>query len=755
MNLTLPRRSLLQAAGGLVVTFSLAGGRALARTDTAATDPAVPGNAIPGNAALGKSVAADQVGGFLAIAADGKVTMYPGKVDLGTGVQTALMQIVADELDIPFEQLSVIQGDTALTPDQGPTNGSLSIEKGGMQLRHAAATARRELLRRAAARLGVAEADLRIESGVVHATGPQAAHTTGDGAVSFGRLVGGEQLQLAVDPAAPMKTAGAYRLVGRSVPRVDIPDKVFARFTYMQDFRLPGMLHGRVIRPPAIGATLLSVDPSAVRHLPGQVQVVRAGNFLGVVANSEWAAIKAMQALPVKWSDTANLPDEAQIYDYVRQTPVSHEKVTSHAGDAAATLKTAARRVQASYQFAAHTHGSIGPSCAVAAFADGGVTVWSASQGTHVLRAQLAASLNLPAEKVRCIYLAGAGCYGRNGHEDAASDAVLMARAVGKPVRVQWMRQDEHGWDPKGPPVLIDMQAGLDQAGGLTAWNGTFFYPDTNAVNVVLLGSDLAGLPSDGGMNPGNIINDSQIPYAVANVQTTVKRLASTPLRPSWIRTPGRMQNTFANEAFFDEVAAAIGRDPMEMRLSLINDERGAAVLRLAGTMSGWSNRAKADPKAPTAVGFGLSYLHYELYRTYVAAIAEVEVDRTSGETKVRRFFVAHDCGQIINPDGTRNQIEGNIIQTTSRVMKERVTFDRRMVTSLDWSSYPILTFPEAPTVVIELIDRPDTAPWGVGEASAAVVPAAIANAIHDAVGARVRAVPFTPAEVKAAMQRV
>jgi CO/xanthine dehydrogenase Mo-binding subunit len=477
-----------------------------------------------------------------------------------------------------------------------------------------------------------------------------------------------------------------------------------------------------------------------------------------VVATSEWAAIKAMRALPVKWSDTATLPDEAHIYDYVRQTPVTHTTVTTHAGDAAGALGAAARRLRASYHFAPQTHGSIGPSCAVAQFENGGVTVWTASQATHALRRQLAASLNLPAEKVRCIYLAGSGCYGRNGHEDAAADAVLLARAAGRPVRVQWMRQDEHGWDPKGPPVLIDMQAGLDHGAPdqrrLAAWDGTFYYPDTTATNVALLGSDLAGLPSDGGMNPGNVINDSQIPYGVPNIQTTVLRLATTPLRPSWIRTPGRMQNTFANEAFFDEVASAMGRDPLDLRLELIHDPRGTEVLQRAAKMSGWHGRAKADRSAPTAVGFGLAYLHYELYRTYVAAIAEVDVDRATGDTRVRRFFVAHDCGQIINPDGARNQIEGNVVQTTSRVMKERVTFDRRMVTSLDWSSYPVLRFPEVPEVVIALIDRPDTVPWGVGEATAAVVPAAIANAIHDAVGARVRSVPFTPDAVKTAMQR-
>jgi nicotinate dehydrogenase subunit B len=728
MNVKLGRRRLVQVAGGLVVSFSLGGSRVMAQA---------------GNPA--KSLSPDQVGGFIAIDGEGQITLYAGKVDLGTGVQTALMQIVADELDASLDQLRVIQGDTGLTPDQGPTNGSLAIEKGGMQLRHAAATARRALLQRAAARLGVAISDLSIENGNVHAPGGNT--------VSFGALVADQPLQLAVDNAAPVKPSAAYRLVGKSVPRVDIPDKVFARFTYMQDFRLPGMLHGRVIRPPAIGATLLSVDESSVQHLPGQVQVVRVGNFLGVVATTEWAAIRAAQTLTAQWSDVANLPDQAHIYEHIRQTPVSHEAVTSNVGDAPGAMQAAVRQLQVSYEFAPHTHGSIGPSCAVAQFDHGSVTVWTASQATHNLRAQIAASLGLPTENVRCIYVAGAGCYGRNGHEDAAGDAVLMARAIGRPVRVQWMRQDEHGWDPKGPPVLIDMAAALDREGQLVAWNGTFFYPDSTAGNVTLLGSDLANLPSDAGMNPGNVVNDTQIPYHVPNIRTTARRLATTPLRPSWIRTPGRMQNTFANEAFLDEVAEAMAADPLDLRLRLIDDPRGATVLERVAQMSGWHTRTKTDAAAPIAVGLGVAYLHYELYRTYVAGVAEVAVNRSTGETQVRRFFVAHDCGQIINPDGTRNQIEGNIIQTTSRVMKERVTFDRRMVTSLDWSSYPILTFPEVPEVVIDLIDRPDTAPWGVGEASAAIVPAAIANAIHAAIGGRVRSVPFMPDQVKAAIQ--
>ncbi|HYZ31996.1 MAG TPA: molybdopterin cofactor-binding domain-containing protein [Crenalkalicoccus sp.] len=723
------RRGLLMMAGALVVSFPLPGAGAAAQN---------------GAAAEVKSVSPDAVQGFLAVSRDGHVTVYSGKVELGTGVETALLQIVADELDVPLDHVSLVQGDTALTPDQGPTNASFAIEKGGMQLRRAAATLRTELLRRAARQLGASVTELRIVDGVVHATG-------GAG-VGIGLLAAQASIVLKLDPAAPLKPPVDYKLVGKPVPRVDIPAKVFASFTYMQDFRLPDMLHGRIIHPPAIGAELLSVDENPVRAMPGNVRVVRIGNFLGVVADTEWDAIKAAQALKADWSDVSNLPDEAQLFDYVRELPVVSETIMSNVGDAQQRLAQAARRLSATYDFAIQTHGSIGPSCAVAQLKDGQVTCWSASQATHNLRRQLAATLALPLEKVRCIYLEGAGCYGRNGHEDAAAEAVLLARAVGRPVRVQWMRQDEHGWDPKGPPVLIDMQGGLDAQGRISAWQGDFLYPQATAVNVALLGSELAGLPSDGGTDPGGIQNDVAIPYRFADVRTTLRRTAPGPFRHSWIRSPGRMQNTFANEAFLDELAALAGTDPLEMRLRTLDDARGAEVLERVARLSNWRTRPGPDPEADVVTGLGLAYVKYEMYRTYVAAVAEVEVRRSSGQVRVRRFFVAHDCGQIINPDGTRNQIEGNIVQAVSRTLIEQVTFNRKMITSLDWASYPILTFPDVPEVVIDLIDRPETPPWGVGEPATAIVPPAIANAIHDAAGIRLRSVPFTAEKVRAAL---
>jgi len=741
MLLTKPnRREFLQATGILIVSFSLP------RVDMAF--------AQSGAAANPKTVALDEVDAFLAIDPAGSVTLYSGKVDLGTGVSTALIQIVAEELDVPLAHVQIVEGDTALTPAQGKTWGSLSIQNGGVQIRQAAATARRALLQEAAKRLGVAAEDLSVEQGTVRSR-------SGGKQVTYGELIGGKTFSLKVDKEAPLKDPAKYRIVGQPIARGDLPAKMTGQFTYMQDFKLPGMLHGRVVRPAGIGATLLNVDESSVKEIPGLVKVVRQGNFVGVVAESEWGAVRAAQELKVNWSNWEGLPEQSALWDHVRATKISKDDVTSNNGNAEQALAQAAKRVSATYNFAIHTHGSIGPSCAVAEFKDGKLTCWSSSQGTHDLRQQLANMLSMPDTDVRAIYVEGSGCYGRNGHEDAAADAALLARAVGRPVRVQWMRADEHGWDPKGPPTLMDLQAGLDANGNVIAWSSQLYIPESasGSINVKLVAAELAGLPHETGMVPGNVIQNTAIPYAFPNVRTVAHRLAETPFRPAWIRAPGRMQNTFCNESFMDELAAAVGADPLEFRLRYLNDARGVELLKRLASFAQWRSRSSQDRPASkreagdVATGRGLTYIKYELARTYVGAVADVEVNRKSGEIRVKHFAVVQDCGQIINPDGVKNQIEGNVTQTVSRVLKEEVTFDRSRVTSLDWASYPILTFPEMPEVDIDLIDRPAEKPWGVGEPSAAVVPSAISNAVFDAVGVRLRSVPFTPAKVRAAMQ--
>lgn len=732
------RRGVLKAGGALIVTFTFA--------DTACS-------ALAQSSARKKTVSSDEVDGFLSIDADGQVTVYTGKVDLGTGLRTALTQIAAEELDVPFDQVRLIQGDTSLTPDQGPTWGSFSIQIGGMRIRQAAATARKALAEIAAERLSVPTTELRIESGRIMGHGRSA---------SYAELIGGGTFSRKIDTNAPTKNPSTYSVVGKSVARLDIPEKATGRFSYMQDFRVAGMLHGRVVRPLAIGAHLTSVDESSVNGVPGLVKVVREGDFLGVVATTEWGVIQAARKLKATWSDWRGLPERAHLWEHVRATKIKSDEVTSNVGDSAKALTDAPKRISATYNFAIHTHGSIGPSCAMVEINEGKLSCWSASQATHRLKRQLATMMDMPLDDVHCFYIEGSGCYGRNGHEDAAGDAALLSRAVGgRPVRVQWMRADEHGWDPKGPPILADLRAGVDSEGRVIAWESEFFVPEDGLEPVPLIAATLAGL-STGPIkepyrynNPNVMTFNSAIPYTFPNITTVAHLLAEAPLRRSWIRSPGRMQNTFANECFVDELAALVVADPLDFRLSHLNDPRGAELLVRLAALAKWEKRPspRKDVTGDVVTGRGISYVKYELTRTYVGAVAEVEVDRRTGEIDVQRFLVVHDCGQVINPDGVLNQIEGNIIQTVSRTLKEEVLFDRSAVTSLHWATYPILTFPEVPDVIIELIDRPNEKPWGAGEPAATIVPSAISNAVFDAIGVRLRSVPFTPAKVMAAIE--
>ncbi len=731
------RRTVLKSGGALVVSFSLAGPLASALSRTAAA----------GLAGVDKA----KVDSWLEIAADGTAKVYSGKVELGTGVRTALAQMAAEELGLPFASVEMIQGDTAVTPDQGGTWGSLSIQVAGMEIRRAAATARAELVSRAAKQLGAPADKLEAVDGVIRVKGEAAKQVT------IASLIGGKRFELPVDAKAEAKDPKTHTIVGKSIPRVDIPEKVTGKFTYMHDFRVPGMLHGRVVRPPAMKAQLLSVDEGSVSAIPGIVKVVREKNFLGVVAETEWAAIKASRELRANWSDWAGLPELDKVYDYVRNSKIAEDKVMGEAGDAKGALKTATKVLSATYKFAAHTHGSIGPSCAVAELKDGKLTIHSASQAPHFLSKQIAKLLGMEPANVRIVNIEGSGCYGRNGHEDASLDAALLARAVGRPVRVQWMREDEHGWDPKGPPTLIDLRAGLDYRGRVIAWDSEFWEPTVRGGLPSLIGAEHAGLDTAPSQHPGNVQHNANPPYAFANLKSVVHRLQDTPLRPSWIRSPGRMQNTYANESFMDELAANAGEDPVTYRLRYLTDPRGIAVLMAAARKAGWESRSSPDRRQDgeaIARGRGVTYIKYENVRTYVAGVAEVEVDRKTGKIRVTRFVIAHDCGQIINPDGVINQIEGQIVQTVSRTLMEQVTFNRSKVTSVDWASYPILRFPEVPKVEIELLNRPDEPPWGVGEPAACVVSSCISNAVFDATGVRLREVPFRPDYVKKILEQ-
>jgi CO/xanthine dehydrogenase Mo-binding subunit len=736
------RRTFLKAGGALVVGIGL--GEARPRPGAAQT--------IPGaDRFLGKPLDPKAVDAFLAVHADGTVTVFSGRVDLGTGARAALRQMVGDELDLRMDRIALIEGDTALTPDQGGTGGSYGISRGGLQLRQAAATARQALLGLAAQRLGRPAAELEVEDGVVRPKG-------GGAGVSYGELIGDRPIGVPIDPKAPVKDPKTYRLVGQRVPRPDLPAKVTGHHRYLHDLALPGLLHARVLRPPAPGATLRALDESSIASIAG-ARAVRLGSFVAVVAEREWDAVRAARLLKTEWSPGTGLPDHARLYDTVRGGQVLKDEVLTKRGDLAALSPgtPGVRVLTATYQWPIQTHGSLGPSCGVADVTADRATIWTASQASHRFRSVMARLLGLPPERIRVIYLDGAGSYGQNGADDASCDAALLSKAVGRPVRVQWTREDEHGWDPKGPPQLVDLRAAVDETGQVAAWQTRTWLPQstTGLPAIPLLAPDAAGITQPLGRATGQIQQDLAPAYAYPNVEVTVHWLADTPLRTSPIRSPGKVANTFAVESFLDELAALAGADPVEFRLRRLTDPRGIEVLRRAAARMGWQARPsprRVDPAAAVLTGRGISYVHYKQSETYVAIGMEVAVERASGRILTTRVVCAQDCGLMINPDCVESQLEGNILQTLSRTLHEEVVFDRDRVTSVDWARYPILTFPEVPAIEFDLIQRLDQPPLGVGEPAAAAVPAALSNAVFDATGVRLRTVPFRPERVRAAL---
>ena len=740
--LSISRRSFLAAGGVLVVGLGLDGvGRASAQTVAGA------------DRFLGKSLAPDAVDSFLAVHADGSVTLFVGKVDIGTGGRIAMRQIVGEELDVPLERIAMIEGDTALTPNQGATAGSYGIARGGTQLRQAAATARQALLAQAAQRLGRPAGDLQIVDGVVRAK-------DGTGAVTYGELIGDRAFNLKVDGGAPLKAPQSFRFIGKSLPRPDLPAKVTGRHRYLHDLTLPSMLHARVIRPPAHGATLVSVDESSVAAI-GSARVVRIQNFLAVVAEREWDAVRAARALQCKWTAGTGLPDSTKEFDSMRASRVVRDQEIAKRGDLSALSAPAPgmRALAASYRWPIQTHGSIGPSCGVADVRADRATVWSSSQNTHGFQTTCARLLGLERDRVRVIYLDGAGSYGPNGADDAAAEAALLSKTLGKPVRVQWTRQEEHGLDPKGPAQLLELRAAVDADGEVAAWETQAWLPivTANLPNIPLLSLDAAGIPQTPGRSTGLIYQNVDPPYTMPNVNAVVHWIPDAPLRTSAIRAPGKVANTFAVESFVDEIAALARVDPVEFRLRRLTNPRGLEVLRRLTARMGWQPRPSprpVDPKAAVLTGRGIAYIHYKHEETLVAMGMEVAVERATGRIRVTRVVCAQDCGLMINPDCVQSQLEGNIIQTLSRTLHEEIVYDRNGVTTVDWASYPILTFPEVPALEFELIQRLDQPPLGVGEAASTPVPAALGNAVFDATGVRLRTVPFRADRVKAALAR-
>ncbi len=696
------RRDFLRTGGAIIVSFAF--------------DGALPNISSAQISDLGKPVDPREVDSFLAIHTDGSVTIYTSKVDVGTGLRIAMSQMVAEELDIPVDRVTVVEGDTAVTPNHGGTGGSTGIPQGGVELRRAAATARQALIK----------------------LGAQPGTT-------IGALAGGKRLNLKVDPNAPLKDPKTYTIVGKPILRPDVPDKCTGRNVYVQDFSLPGMLHGRVIHPPSIGAKLMSLDESSIRTIPG-VRVVRIQNFLGIVAPDEWAAIRAAKELKVTWTEEQGLPGSDNLDRHVRESAPDHDETIVNKGDPAAALPGTTRQLSALYVWPIQSHASLGPSCAVADVRPEGTTIWTASQGPHGMRANFSRIFGIPEDKLRVIFLDGSGSYGGNGNDDAAADALLLSRAIGKPVRVQWMREDEHAWDPKGPPQVLEIRGGLDNDNRIAAWETHMWLPMNIQGNRPLVSVDGAGITQPHGQGAGLMSQNGDPPYAASNVRVVVHYLKGTPLRPSNLRAPGKVANVFAVESFTDELAAAAGVDAVEFRLRGLTDPRALDVIKGAAEMIGWEGRPSPNRRpinGNVLTGRGFAYARYKQAENYVAIAMEVAVDRNTGKINVRRIACAHDGGLIVNPDGLRNQIEGSILQTLGRALHEEVKFDRSRVTSVDWASYPILSFPDVPSLDVALIDRPSLPPLGAGEASTAPVAAAVANAVFDATGIRLRRVPL------------
>ncbi|MET4277703.1 MULTISPECIES: molybdopterin cofactor-binding domain-containing protein [unclassified Bradyrhizobium] len=681
---------------------------------------------------------------------DGRVAISPGKVEIGQGIVTALAQIAADELDIDIGRIEMIRTSTAASPNEGVTSGSLSVQQSGRALRQACAEVRQRFLAAASERLGVDASLLDIHDGTI--SGPGNVRT------SYWELAGDVSLDHDAEAGATAKIVAKRTVAGHSVQRVDIPDKVFARPRFIHDCPLPDLLHGRVLRPDISGAKLIALDETAIRAVPGLVAIVRAGGFSGVVADSEAAAEAALKALRkgATWSAGEPLPDEADLAGFLKSQPVETTVIDTRT--TATTIKKAARTLRRQYVRPYIAHASIAPSCAMAQWNGDRIHVWTHSQGVYLLRADLAIVLKLPAENIVVEHMEGAGCYGHNAADDVALDAVLLAKAAGgRPVRVQWSRHDEMAHAPFGAAMAIEIEADLDGDNEIVGWrhaiwsNGHAARPGRAAQPALLAATEITNpYPRMVSTNPpaanGGGGDRNSVPlYDLPAWTVTSHRLLAMPVRTSALRTLGGQGNVFAIESLLDEIAALRGEDPIAFRLRHLRDERAKDVIRAA------ARRAQWKPQKKSGIGHGVGFARYKNTGAYCAAIAEME---GTDDVRIKRLTLAVDVGEAINPDGVINQIEGGAIQATSWVLKERVRFNRTRITSTSWTDYPILTFSEVPMVDVEIVQRPEIEPVGAGEAAHGPVTAAIANALYDCLGVRVRDLPITRDKIIAAMEQ-
>jgi nicotinate dehydrogenase subunit B len=757
------RRDFLTTSGVLLVSFSAA----------VLIDPLAAVQGPFGTRA--SHIDPDLLDSWIAIAADGTVTAYTGKCELGQGMFTAQTQLVAEELSLPIDRVRLIQCDTAVCPDQGTTSGSQSTPTNfnNRNLAQAAATARETLLRLASARLGVPVEQLTVASGVISAT---AAGTR----VSYAELVAGKKLDVKVDAAARRKPAHEWTVLGAPIPRIDMPEMATGRFEFVHNVRVPGMLHGAVVRPPAVGATLVSVDESSIAAIAGIVKTVVRNNFVGVVAQKPWQATQAAARLKATWTEGTGLPPQREFFEYLRKQP-SRDAFVVDSRNVDETLAKSAAVLKATYLHPYQMHGSMGSSCAVADVQGNSARVWSATQSAYPTRSGVALVLGIPADNVRVIFTRGAGCYGINGSDTVSYDAALLSQAVAKPVRVQLSRRDEMAWENYGFAYAIDQRVGVAADGAILAWDYEAWFASLggrpgyetpgNVVTGMLAGFPTAPFrPARAAEPPGEFRNGSNAaPSYVsgraaraaggAGVVTSERVLTHTVRSPFFtgpLRSPSRLQNTFAHECFLDEVAAHVQADPVAYRLRHLSEPRLKEAVTAAAKAASWSPRPSPRPDRPkTGVsrGRGIACVAYEGDNGYVAMIADLDVDQSTGDITVRRLVVAQDCGPVSNPDGMRNQLEGGALQGLSRALNEQVTWDDRNVTSIDWRTYHSLPLGFAvPAIDSVLINRPDGEASGAGETAITVVAAAVGNAIFDATGARIREVPFTADRVRQAV---
>jgi nicotinate dehydrogenase subunit B len=751
LNPTLSRRAMLQASGALVVAFSMADpGKVMAQIMPPAGKPPL----IP-----------TELDSWIGIDRTGLITVYFGKMDGGQGTDLCMAQIVAEEMDAAMRDVRVVQGDTAWTVDQGGASGSTGVRFAGAALRVAGAEARRVLVARAAEHFGVPPESVTVQDGIVSVKGDP------DMKISYADLLDGGYFHsqigwnkkygnpLALSSPAKPKTPNQYRIVGKSPPRRDVEGKVFGLAPWVTDIRVPGMLHGRMIRPEIAGAVPVSIDDSSIADIPG-AQVVHKADFIGVVAPREWDAIKASQKLNITWSKMPEpFPPQSEIYRHIRDSAIT-KRDAKETGDVDAAFARAAKIVEVAYEWPFQSHASMGPGCALADVREDGVTLWTGTQKPHYAAMGVAGCLGIPVEKVHAIWVCGPGSYGRNDAGDVAMDAAVLSQAVGKPVRVQYMRYEGHGWDPKAPASVHRGRAGLDADGNVIAIDFTsvgFSRQETFSTEEHP-GDTLAGmlLGHEGARVqifalPENAYEFENKRLSWATVPTLLP--GPSPLRTSHMRDPVGPQIAFANESFIDEVAFAAGADPVEFRLKHLKSPRDIAVIKAAAEKAGWKPGpagTRREKRGDIVTGRGIAYS--QRVETMVAIVVDVEVNTRTGALHVPRVTVAHDCGLIVNPDALKRVIEANIVQGLSRSIHEEVKFDRRNVTSIDWMTYPIVDIKEAPEVIdIVLLNHPEAMSTGAGEASTRPMPAAVNNAIFEATGVRLRRAPLNEQAIKAA----